>query len=144
MPNKTDKRKGVKYGLRKQSETKANQWTGTRQQEEFLMYYLDPQSPSFGNAYQSALESGYSEDYARIISAPSVGRLWIKEARNLVQLGPEHISQALQKEAMNPLNKGSERIQALTVLAKLQGLFVDKKIVAHTTIEDALNMLEDD
>ena len=45
---------------------------------------------------------------------------------------------------MNPLNKGSERIQALTVLAKLQGLFVDKKIVAHTTIEDALNMLEDD
>lgn len=133
--------KGQKYGLRRQEESHPNQWTATPKQEMFLLLYLTPGSETFGNAYKSALEVGYSESYARSISG--VSPQWIKEATNITKLQPEHIVQALQKESIDPLNKSSERIQALSVLARIQGLFVDKKIVAHTTIEDAINNLEE-
>lgn len=39
----------------------------TPQQEEFLSFYTDPQSETFGNAYQSALRAKYSKDYAENI-----------------------------------------------------------------------------
>jgi len=39
------------------------------QQEAFLKCYLDPQSPTWGNATQSAITAGYSKDYADNIMA---------------------------------------------------------------------------
>lgn len=37
----------------------------TPQQEAFLSVYTDPKSETFGNAYQSALKAGYSDEYAQ-------------------------------------------------------------------------------
>lgn len=142
---KTDSKKGVKYGLRTNNTAivQPNQWTGTPMQEKFLILYLDPKSPTFANPYESAMESGFSESYARIIAAPSVNRLWVKEARNLMQMGPEHIAQALQEEAMNHKdNRGGDRIRALELIAKLQGLFVEKKVIGIVNIEQALQDLK--
>lgn len=50
----------------------------TPQQEAFLAAYINPKSTTWGNAYQSALKSGYSKDYADNIMAlmPS----WLKES----------------------------------------------------------------
>lgn len=51
------------------------------QQEAFLKAYLDPNEETWGNAYQSALKAGYSEEYAQNIT----GQLpkWLERARNL-------------------------------------------------------------
>lgn len=37
-------------------------------QQLFLKEYTDPKSEYFGNAYQSAIKAGYSEDYAKNIT----------------------------------------------------------------------------
>ena len=39
----------------------------TLQEFDFLRGYIDIASPSFGNAYQSALKAGYTKYYARVI-----------------------------------------------------------------------------
>lgn len=138
------KKRGKKHALRKRNDQiQPNQWTGTAQQERFLLFYLDPKSKTFANPYESAMEAGYSESYARVIATPSVSRRWIKEARNIAQMEPEHIVQALQAEARNfKDNRGSDRIRALELIAKMQGLFVEKKIVGHVNIEQAIQELE--
>lgn len=40
----------------------------TPQQEKFLSNYRNPNSPLFGNALQSALDAGYSQEYAENIT----------------------------------------------------------------------------
>lgn len=143
-PKITPKKRGIKYGMRQQrNDIQPNQWSGTPRQEKWLLLYLDPKSPTFANAYESAMEAGFSETYSKIIASPSVNRVWIQEARNLVKMGPEHIVQALQEEAMNRKeNRGSERIRALELIAKIQGLFIEKKIVGHVNVEDMINDLK--
>jgi len=39
----------------------------TLQEFDFLRAYIDIASPTFGNAYQSALKAGYRKNYARVI-----------------------------------------------------------------------------
>lgn len=41
----------------------------TPQQELFLERYTNPKSPTFSNAYQSALGAGYKEEYSQNITA---------------------------------------------------------------------------
>lgn len=135
-----DKRKGKKYGLRERSAQvkQPNQWQGTPQQEEFLVRYMDPQSPTFANPYASAMEAGYSESYARIIAQPSVNRQWIQEARNIVSMHPEHIVQGLQQFALDTTKKDEVRLRALELLGKSQGIFIERKQVLHANIDEAL------
>lgn len=142
---KSTRKRGVKYGMRSQQDVHPNQWTGTPQQEKFLILFLDPSSPTFGNAYQSAMEAGFSQEYAKIITAPSVNRLWIKEAHemlDLVKIGPEHIAAKLSQFALNDDNKTADQIHALEVLARLQGLFVERRQNVNINIEQALNDLK--
>lgn len=140
----TDKRKGKKYGLRERSAKvkQPNQWMGTPQQEEFLVRYMDPASPTFANPYTSAMEAGYSASYARIIAHPSVNRQWIQEARNVVSMHPEHIIQGLQDFALDRSKKDEIRLRALELLGKTQGIFVERKQVLHANIDEALKEFE--
>jgi len=46
-------------------------------QIEFLKYYLDVNSETFGNAYQSAIRAKFSEEYAKNIA--SRGLKWVSE-----------------------------------------------------------------
>lgn len=39
------------------------------QQEKFLYNWKNPNSPTFGNAYRSALDAGYEEEYAKTVTA---------------------------------------------------------------------------
>lgn len=39
----------------------------TTQELDFLRYYADLGSDTFGNAYQSALKAGYMKSYARVV-----------------------------------------------------------------------------
>ena len=44
---------------------KANQWKLDPRQKMCWDLYIDPNSPTFGNAYRSALQAGYEENTAR-------------------------------------------------------------------------------
>lgn len=147
-------KKGKKFGLRKQGEkgvtaldvksgkvvpkrVYANQWTNSPQQNEFLRYYLDPeQTETWGNAYLAATKAGYSESYASSIM--NVAPQWIQQANNIVKLQPEHLKQALAEIAKSKYEKASDRIQAIKLLGIDQGMFVQKQLVGHVNIEQAL------
>ena len=132
-------KKGKKFGLRKQGEkgVTANQWTNSPQQNEFLRYYLDPEeTETWGNAYLAATKAGYSESYASSIM--NVAPQWIKQANNIVKLQPEHLKQALAEIAKSKYEKASDRIQAIKLLGIDQGMFVQKQLVGHVNIEQAL------
>lgn len=50
------------------------------QEFDFLRAYIDLESPTFANAYQSALKAGYSKAYARVIRRhyPVFRLKWLK------------------------------------------------------------------
>src|SRR3989344_6086954 len=54
----------------------------TLQEFDFLRAYIDIESSSFGNAYQSALKAGYSINYCRVIKRhyPKWRMKWLKMA----------------------------------------------------------------
>ena len=156
-PRRQKKKDGKKFALRKtgDKETKvyapgetgkiskiyANQWTNSPQQNEFLRYYLDPeQKETWGNAYHSAIKAGYSESYSSSIIG--VAPQWIQQANNIVRLQPEHLKQALASIAGSKYEKASDRIQAIKLLGLDQGMFVQKQLVGHVNIEQALNDLK--
>ena len=141
-PKKASK-SGKKFGLRKQGErgVTANQWTNSPQQNEFLRFYLHPEEKeTWGNAYLAASKAGYSESYASSII--NVAPQWIQQANNLVKLQPEHLKQALASIASSKFEKASDRIQAIKLLGVDQGMFVQKQLVGHVNIEDALKDLK--
>ena len=143
MTKKTPTKRGKKFGLRTTGEkgVYANQWTNSPQQNEFLRYYLDPeQSETWGNAYLAATKAGYSESYASSII--SIAPQWIQQANNIVKLQPEHLKQALAAIANSKFEKASDRIQAIKLLGIDQGMFVQKQLVGHINIEDAINQLK--
>lgn len=142
--NKKSKKSGLTPTMRKQDdEAWGNQWVSNPKQQAFVVNYMSPTSDTFGNAYQSAIKAKYSETYARVIANPSVANKWVKEYHDLVQLEPEHIVSLLQKEATDTFrNKGAERIAALKLLAQMKGLLVEKSLVAHVNIEQALTDLK--
>ena len=121
------RKQGKKYGLRKRSDKKPNQWQGSLQQEEFLFRYFDPASPTFGKAKASALEAGYSEAYAQQLASKNCGVVWFKEANDLIRMHPEHTLQALQSFALDSNKKDEIRLRALELLGKSQGIFVERR-----------------
>ena len=59
------------------SKQKAKEKEFTPQQIKFAMFYYLPDSPTFGNALQSALRAGFSDQYARSITVKNLN--WIKD-----------------------------------------------------------------
>lgn len=47
------------------------------QQKNFILFYNNPQSPTFGNKYQSAIKAGYSHNYA--IKIGQADPLWFRD-----------------------------------------------------------------
>lgn len=83
----------------------------TPQQQTFLKYYLDPKSETWGNAFQSAVKSGYSEEYAKNITGQMPD--WLSEnirKTNLVQKAERNLDMALDGLLDDP-EKGSKTIQ---------------------------------
>lgn len=143
MSKRTKSKDGKPFGVRTTGErgVTANQWTNSPQQNEFLRYYLDPeQKETWGNAYHAAIKAGYSERYASSII--SVAPQWIQQAQNIVRLQPEHLKQALTSIANDKMEKASDRIQAIKLLGIDQGMFVQKQLVGHVNIEDAIKDLK--
>jgi len=131
---------GKKYHLRKKVDKGANQYVRDPRQEKFFEYYFDIKSRTFANAYKSAKRAGYSETYARTLTAPAVNNMWIKhnDKRNLT---PEHITALVENIAVDGV-KENNQLKALELLAKFNGMVVDRSITAHANIETALQALK--
>jgi hypothetical protein len=110
--------------------------------QDFLRRYYEPTSETYANAYKSAIDAGYSENYARQIV--SIGSRWIKIGNyvNSTNLTPEHIIKSAEKIALKPDAKDSDKIKSIEFLAKVHGMLIEKKVIAHTNIEDWLNDFE--
>ena len=124
-----DRRVGLKPSERTLSkeEKAGNQWTLTPKQIQFAQNYFEPDSPTFSNAYQSAIKAGYTEWTARQITSNALNLQWIKDAsRQLAKMEPKHIVKKL--EALTNANKDSDKIRALELLARVNGLFIDRSI----------------
>ena len=59
------------------SKQKTKEKEFTPQQIKFAMFYYLPDSPTYGNAMQSALRAGFSDQYARSITVKNLN--WIKD-----------------------------------------------------------------
>lgn len=59
------------------SKQKTKEKEFTPQQIKFAMFYYLPDSPTYGNAMQSALRAGFSNQYARSITVKNLN--WIKD-----------------------------------------------------------------
>ena len=98
-----------------------------KRQKRFIVNWMNPDSETFGNAYKSAIEAGYSESNARTITGNARNTPWIQEAKELYasQLDVDHIIVGLQKEALNA-SASRDRIRALELMAKIRGMFIER------------------
>lgn len=129
----SSKKKGLKPLERQLVDGHPNQWTANPKQETFIKHYIDPKSRTFGNTYQSALLAGYSDSYARKLSSKSIGNQWIGDYVNKVVLSPDHIVQGISNLAITSI-RDSDKLRAYELLAKLQGLLVDKSTNTNLNI----------
>ena len=65
----------------------------TPKQNKFMDAWLNVDSKTFGNAYQSGIAVDYSDNYSRQLTAR--GNKWMTEYVRRTDLTPEHINQAL-------------------------------------------------
>jgi len=134
---KQDNRVGLAPSKRPTTPAKANQWNATPQQKLFMELWTNPKSDTFGNAYGSALQAGYSAKYAANISIPSVANKWIREYNEGTEFTDKHIKNGIQAIALNPSQAKSPddtRLKAYELLAKIQGMTNPKANVTNNIV----------
>lgn len=124
--------KGVRPSKRKLAVKKAsrkltgNQWQNTPQQNLFMSYYMNPESETFSNAYESALKAKYSIHYATQIASPAVNNKWIQDYKRNVLLTPEHVKRGIThlatKKRLDSRSPDDTRLNAFTQLGKFLGM----------------------
>lgn len=75
----------------------------TPQQQQFVAQYNNPESPSFGNAYKTAISVGMSESYARTITVENPK--WFQDNcrhGELMELAEERLKHYLTFKPENP------------------------------------------
>lgn len=107
-----------------------NQYQPDPRQSLFLAAYIDPQSETFSNAYQSALRAGYEEEYAKVILSKDLD--WLSEAVNdndLVRRAEKALSEALDYTTIGEGGKvdaGAGRLKLDAAKLILKGLKKEK------------------
>lgn len=105
-----------------------------KQQQLFISYYLTPESPTFANAYKSALQAGYKEEYAQNIT--HLNPKWLSDIIGQTSLEYRHIIQTIQELAsfnrkIESKSPDDTRLKALELLSKLQGHLIERKQIAQ-------------
>lgn len=110
-----------------------------KRQKNFIQYWIDPSSDTFGNTYQSALRAGFSAQTSRVLTANSKNLEWIQEAKEYMDnYSPMHIIGGFQYIAKTA-TADRDKIQALDRLAKIQGLYIERSqtevsVTFHNTV----------
>lgn len=119
----------------------ANQWQATPQQHKFMDSWINPKSPTFGNAYESAKQAGYNDRYAAQISSPSINNKWIQEYQKKLNLTEEHIRQGIQQLAIRANDSRSPddtRLKAYETLARISGMIDSKNSITVVNVQPIL------
>lgn len=133
---KARKNNGNNQGLAPKDRPKgdvANQWQATPKQELFIALYIDPNSPTFGNAYKSAIQAGYSEDYAKHISKPAISNKWLYEYNRKSNITLDHLKESIAdiiRGNIDSRSKTDTKLKAIELLAKLDGHMIERKQIA--------------
>lgn len=119
----TKKQQGIKPKARPVREGTGNQYQATPRQQEFMSHWLNYKNPkTFGNAYRSALEAGYSESYAKQITANAIANQWIQEYKRKQDLTVQHLITLLQSiatgENIDSRSKTDTQLKAIELLLK--------------------------
>lgn len=83
-----------------------NQYKPDPRQALFLKHYLDPKSPTFSNALQSALKAGYEQEYAENITHLEPN--WLSESigtDQMVKKAERNLNKILEMEAVSEEGK---------------------------------------
>lgn len=84
------------------SKQKVKEKEFTPQQIKFAMFYYLPDSPTYGNARQSALRAGFSDKYSRNITVKNLN--WIKDV--VLEIGGKGVTKdKLVRKAKRVLDK---------------------------------------
>jgi hypothetical protein len=102
----------------------ANQYKVDPRQSMFLQAYLDPQSDTFSNAYQSALKAGYEDEYAKVILNKDLD--WLSESvksSSLLAKAEKRLNQLMDFEPVNEEGKIdnsllANQMKGITLIAK--------------------------
>lgn len=111
----------------------ANQWTATPKQELFISLYIDPNSPTFGNAYRSAIQAGYNHGYAIKIASPAIANKWLVEYSRKSNITIDHLKESIAdiiRGNIDSRSKTDTKLKAIELLAKLDGHMIERKQVA--------------
>ncbi len=82
---------------KKEKKVTGNQYQADPRQAVFLKAYLDPSSETFANAYQSAIKSGYSVEYAKTILSQDLD--WLSENlrdEQMVKLAVRNLKEGME------------------------------------------------
>lgn len=139
---KTNKGKLPSKRIQKQElDVTSNQWQSNPKQQLFLYNYFDPQSKTFGNVFQSAINAGYRESYARTLTRQSNKNMWISEYLSQNTLLPEHIIGGITNVATTAI-RDSDKLKAYELLGKIQGMFIDRSANISVNIEKIISDLK--
>lgn len=152
MVKKKTNKDGVKFNARRVAGNEedgtlaqANQWQATERQLAWLKYYVDiNEKETVGNAYQAAIKAGFSDAHAKNISSKNAPE-WVNAGKTVMRsMNVEHIRNYLEDVVVNAngFEQTKDRIAAAKLLGTDQGMFINKTIVAHTGLEQALEGLE--
>lgn len=119
-----------------------NQYQNTPQQNLFMKLWTDPDSTTFGNAYESAVAANYAPSYAVQLTSPAVLNKWIQEYKRRIFYSDEHIRQGIQKiasKANNSKSPDDTRLKAYEILAKITGMIDSKNTTNVTLVQPILS-----
>ena len=99
----------------------------TPQQELFLAEYVNPKSPNFGNAMQSALKAGYSKEYAE----------------NITHLMPDWLSENIgDMKRLRRAEKNLSEVQEIDIInehGKPDAQLIEKRTKVDMFVAERLN-----
>lgn len=128
----------------KKNKLTGNQWQNTPQQNLFMQKWLEPTSETFGNAYQSAINSGYKHSYAIQLASPAINNKWIQEYTKGTVMDAEHTKKALQDVYLNPetynnsRSPADTRLKSLELLAKVNQMIDNKSATTVNIVQPIL------
>ena len=99
------------------------QWKGNKKQKTAMEAWLNPQSETFGNAYKSFKNAGFSNSYS--LNITHLAPKWLSEYVERNIMTDEHIIQGIQSLAQNAPNSRSPddtRLKAHELLMDIKGM----------------------
>ncbi len=111
----------------------------TPQQNTYVQQYTDPRSTTFGNSYQSAIRSGYSNLTARNLT--HLKPKWLSESiGNIRAISPEQITEALTAIIYSDSEPTIIKLRALELMMKNHNMLKQHQEQTNQSVTFNINL----